>query len=73
MEGTMPNHYIPYLKSNHFPHLSKEQRAMQFSPFSVLDGLDEVIKEAQYQIEEDFKITYEKLEEEYEIIKNNQD
>lgn len=63
-EDIVDNTYIPYIKSNRFPHLSKEQRAMQFAPFSVLEGLDEAIKEVERKAEEKFEIVYEKLDEE---------
>lgn len=60
----MDKDYIPYIKSNRFPHLSKEQRAMQFSPFSVLEGLDDAIKEAQQEFSEKFETIYEELDQE---------
>lgn len=59
----MDRSYIPYKKSNRFPHLSREQRAMQFAPFSVLQGYEEKIEEVQRKYESKFEIRIDESEE----------
>lgn len=54
--------YIPYVKSNKFPHMSIEQRAKQFAPFSVLEGLDEAIRKVQEQSRLEYEVSIEDVE-----------
>lgn len=55
----MDKTYIPYQKSNRFSHLSRQQRAMQFAPFSVLQGYEEKIQEVQREYEKKFEVDIE--------------
>lgn len=43
---------LPHHESDHHPHLSKEQRAAQFSPFAALTGYGDVIHETARENEE---------------------
>lgn len=63
MEDIMDKPYIPYQKSNRFPKLSKEQRAMQFAPFSVLEGYKEKTQEVQREYESKFEVRVDESEE----------
>ena len=43
---------LPHHESDHHPHLSKDQRAAQFSPFAALTGYGDVIHETARENEE---------------------
>ena len=47
----MENNYddiidLPHHRSKKHPHMAKEERAAQFSPFAALKGFDEKIEQA---------------------------
>ena len=44
---------LPYHKSLKYPHMTREDRAAQFSPFAALKGFDEEIDRAAQYEEED--------------------
>ena len=54
----MENNYddiidLPHHRSQKHPHMTKEERAAQFSPFAALKGFDEQIENAAKVCEED--------------------